>query len=216
MSKRLGHLSLRSLRDEGQEPLAVAAAAVLVGSAEAIEPVESLAALAARIDFAKISHGSARFDPKDLSALTVRTLHAMPFADVKPRLAEFGIESEHFGLEDFWLAVRGNLARLSDAKSWWDVVHAPLAPSLPDAEREVAKAASDLLPPGPWSTASWDKPHWDAFIDKLKTATGKKGRALFHPLRLALTGREDGPELRALLPLIGFARAHKRLIGETA
>jgi glutamyl-tRNA synthetase len=216
MSKRLGHLSLRSLRDEGQEPLAVAAAAVLVGSAEAIEPVESLAALAAKIDFAKISHGSARFDPKDLAALTARTLHAMPFDDIKPRLAALGVESQNFRLEDFWLAVRGNLARFADAKLWWDVVHAPLAPVLPEAEREVAKAASGLLPPAPWAAASWDKPHWDAFIDRLKTATGKKGRALFHPLRLALTGREDGPELRALLPLIGHDRARKRLSGESA
>jgi glutamyl-tRNA synthetase len=211
MSKRLGHLSLRSLRDEGQEPLAVAAAAVLVGSAEAIEPVESLAALAAKIDFAKISHGSARFDPKDLAALTARTLHAMPFNDAKTRLAALGVEGE-----DFWLAVRGNLARLSDAKLWWDVVHAPLAPALPEGERDVAKAASELLPPAPWVAASWDKPQWDVFIDKLRTVTGKKGRALFHPLRLALTGREDGPELRALLPLIGFERARKRLSGEAA
>lgn len=211
MSKRLGHLSLRSLRDEGQEPLAVAAAAVLTGSAEAVEPVASLAALAAKVDFAKISHGSARFDPKDLSALTARTLHAMPYGDVKPRLDALGIAGE-----DFWLAVRGNLARLSDAKLWWDVVHAPLASVLPEAEREVAKAAAGLLPPAPWSTATWDKPHWDAFIDKLKTASGKKGRALFHPLRLALTGREDGPELRALLPLIGHDRALKRLNGEMA
>ena len=211
MSKRLGHLSLRSLRGEGQEPLAVAAAAVLVGSAEAIEPVESLAALAAKIDFAKISHGSARFDPKDLSALTARTLHAMPLGDVKPRLTALGIEGE-----DFWLAVRGNLTRLSDAKLWWDVIHAPLAPALPEGERDVAKAAGELLPPAPWVAASWDKPQWDAFIEKLKAATGKKGRALFHPLRLALTGREDGPELRALLPLIGFDRARKRLSGETA
>ncbi len=212
MSKRLGHLSLRSLREEGQEPLAVAAAAVLVGSASAIEPVADLDALALKIDFSKISHGSARFDPKDLTALTARTLHAMSFAVAEPRLSERGIAAD----ESFWNAVRGNLTRFDDAKLWWRVVHEPLAPHLGGEERETARKAAEHLPPAPWGAASWDKPAWDGWIETLKSATGRKGRELFHPLRLALTGEENGPELRALLPLIGHDRARKRLNGERA
>ncbi len=212
MSKRLGHLSLRSLREEGQEPLAVAAAAVLVGSASAIEPVESLDALASKVDFSKVSHGSARFDPKDLVALTARTLHAMSFAVAGPRLSALGISAD----EAFWNAVRGNLARFDDAKLWWRVVHEPLAPHLDGEERETARKAAEHLPPAPWGAASWDKPAWDGWIGTLKSATGRKGRELFHPLRLALTGEENGPELRALLPLIGHDRARKRLNGERA
>jgi glutamyl-tRNA synthetase len=212
MSKRLGHLSLRSLREEGQEPLAVAAAAVLVGSAEAIEPVADLNALAAKIDFSKISHGSARFDPKDLDALTARTLHAMAFETAKPRLSALDMNAD----EAFWQAVRGNLSRFSEAKIWWDVVHGALPPTLSGSELETGKKAAEHLPPAPWSAQTWDKANWDAWINTLKTATGRKGRELFHPLRLALTGRENGPELRALLPLIGHARAFKRLSGEKA
>jgi glutamyl-tRNA synthetase len=212
MSKRLGHLSLRSLRKEGQEPLATAAAAVLVGSADAIEPVAGLDALAAKVDFSKISHGSARFDPKDLDALTARTLHAMPFASAKPRLAAFGIKAD----EAFWLAVRGNLASFEEARIWWSVVHEPLKSSLQEGERETSAKAAEHLPPAPWDAQTWDKKNWDAWIETLKTATGRKGRELFHPLRIALTGRENGPELRALLPLIGHERAFKRLRGETA
>jgi glutamyl-tRNA synthetase len=212
MSKRLGHLSLRSLREDGQEPLAVAAAAVLVGSAGAIEPAADLGALAAKIDFLKISHGAARFDPKDLDALTARTLHAMPFETAKPRLSTLGMNAD----EAFWQAVRGNLSRFSEAKIWWDVVHGALPPSLSGSELEVGKKAAGHLPAAPWSAQSWDKANWDAWIGALKIATGRKGRDLFHPLRIALTGRENGPELRALLPLIGRERAFKRLNGEKA
>lgn len=212
MSKRLGHLSLRSLREEGQEPLAVAAAAVLIGSAGAVEPVSDLDALAAKIDFSKISHGAARFDPKDLNALTARTLHAMSFDEAKPRLSALGIDAA----AAFWEAVRGNLMRFEDAKLWWIVVHEPMDSQLAANEREVGEKAAAHLPPAPWNAETWDKKHWDAWIDTLKTATGRKGRELFHPLRIALTGRENGPELRALLPLIGRERAFKRLKGEKA
>jgi len=212
MSKRLGHLSLRSLREEGQEPLAVAAAAVLVGSADAIEPVADLDALAAKIDFSKISHGSARFDPKDIDALTARTLHTMPFEIAKLRLSALGMNAD----ESFWRAVRGNLSRFSEGKIWWEVVHGALPPTLSGSELETGKKAAENLPGTPWSEHTWDKSNWDAWINTLKTATGRKGRELFHPLRIALTGRENGPELRALLPLIGRERAFKRLNGEKA
>ncbi len=212
MSKRLGHLSLRSLREEGQEPLAVASAAVLVGSADAIEPVSGLDALASKIDFSKISHGAAKFDPKDLDALTARTLHGMPYEIAKPRLAALGVAAD----ASFWEAVRGNLSRFREAEDWWRIVFGAIEPPLAESEREFARKAAEHLPPAPWSATSWDKKNWDSWIEALKGATGRKGRELFHPLRIALTGRENGPELRALLPLIGRERAVKRLKGEKA
>lgn len=212
MSKRLGHLSLQALRAEGLEPLAVASAAVLVGTAEAVEPAQSLDALAAKIDFARISHGPARFDPADLVALTARTLHAMPFESAAPRLGKLGIG----GGSSFWEAVRGNLSRFDEAALWWRVVSEAIAPALSGADLEICKSAAATLPPEPWDDATWAKANWDAFVDKLKRSTAKNGRALFHPLRIALTGEERGPELRALLPFIGRARAAARLQGERA
>jgi len=212
MSKRLGHLSLRSLREEGQEPLAVAAGAVLVGTADSVETSSDLVSLAAKINFTRISHGAARFDPEDLDALTARTLHAMAFAAVAPRLSKLGVG----GGQAFWEAVRGNLTRFDEALTWWRVVNETLEPSVAAAELEVSKKAAEELPPDPWGEGSWDKKNWDAWIEKLKSATGRKGRELFHPLRLALTGRENGPELRGLLPFMGRARALARLKGEKA
>jgi glutamyl-tRNA synthetase len=210
MSKRLGHLSLQALRAAGLEPLAVASAAVLVGTAETVEPAESLDALASKIDFARISHGPARFDPADLEALTARTLHAMSFASVAPRLEKLGVG----GGRAFWEVIRGNLSRVDEAALWWRVVSATISPALAEADLEICKSAAAALPPEPWNEATWEKANWDAFVETMKRATGKSGRALFHPLRIALTGEERGPELRALLPFIGRARAEARLQGE--
>jgi glutamyl-tRNA synthetase len=207
LSKRFGALSIQSLREAGQEALAVAAVAVLTGTSLAIEPIENLGVLTEKIDFKKISHGPARFDPADLDALTAKTLHGASFASVADRLKTLDVG----GGENFWLAVRGNLAKLSDAKEWWDVVSKPLASKIDAADRYFCKLADTLLPAEPWSEKVYDE--WLAAI---KPAANRKGRELFHPLRIALTGRENGPELRALLPLIGRARVSARLRAESA
>jgi glutamyl-tRNA synthetase len=175
-----------------------------------VEPAQSLDALAAKIDFARISHGPARFDPADLEALTARTLHAMPYENAAPRLEKLGVG----GGPAFWEAVRGNLSRLNDAALWWRVASEAISPALSAADLEICKSAAAALPPEPWKEATWEKTNWDAFVETIKKATGKSGRALFHPLRIALTGEERGPELRTLLPFIGRARAAARLQGE--
>ncbi|MCP8940055.1 glutamate--tRNA ligase [Alsobacter sp. SYSU M60028] len=205
LSKRLGHLSLGALREDGMEPLAVAALAVLVGSAQAVRPVESLDELASLIDLGRLSRAPARFDEAELEALNARTLHHLPFAAVAERLAAAGLPAD----EAFWLAVRGNLSRFADAAQWRRVVDGPVTPSVEDAGF-LAEAAA-LLPPAPW-----DETSWGAWTERVRQATGRKGKALFMPLRLALTGLDHGPELKALLPLIGEARARARLAGRTA
>jgi glutamyl-tRNA synthetase len=113
------------------------------------------------------------------------------------------------GGKTFWLAIRGNLATLADAKIWWQVVEGPLNPIIADAN--LCASAAKLLPPEPWSEETWE--HWSRAV---REATGAKGKALFQPLRLALTGRAHGPELKVLLPLIGRARAMARFEGKPA
>ncbi len=129
----------------------------------------------------------------------------MPFDQVAARLQELGVG----GGAAFWNAVRGNLSIVDDAVAWWQVVGGVTAPVIED--RELTDKAAALLPAEPWGDATWD--NW---IAGLKGASGRKGRALFHPLRLALTGREDGPELKLLLPLIGRDKAEARLQGRAA
>lgn len=207
LSKRLGHLSLAALRADGQEALAVAAAAVLVGTSHAVEAVADLEALAAKVELSAISRAPARFDPEELSALTARTLHMMPHAAAAPRLAALGIG----GGDAFWSAVRGNLSRFADAADWWETVATPRAGLVADADRDFLAVAAAALPAEPW-----DGTTYAAWIGAVKAASGRSGKALFHPLRRALTGRDTGPELAALLPLMGRARVAGRLPGGTA
>jgi glutamyl-tRNA synthetase len=199
LSKRIGSLSLADLRADGIEPMALCSYLAALGAGTS-EPRKSLQALAADFDLGRFHSGSPRFDPAELAHVNARLLRQLTYAEVADRLPP-GID------ERLWLAVRGNLQRLSDAAIWSAVCSEPIDPVIEDAE--LAAAAAALLPEEPWDEATWAR--WTGAV---KHATRRSGRALFHPLRLALTGREDGPELKLLLPLVGRARALARLQGK--
>src|SRR5215213_7947278 len=205
LSKRLGHLSLRGLREAGLEPEAVASLAVLVGSAEAVRPVADLDELAGLVDFAHISRAPAKFDESELDHLNARLVHEMPYDRVRERLEASGVG----GGEAFWLGVRSNLTKVSEAARWWNVVMGPITPVIEN--RAFAATAAAALPPAPWDGSTWR-----TWTEAVKATTGFKGKALFMPLRLALTGLDHGPELAALLPLIGPETARARLSGDSA
>lgn len=202
LSKREGALSVESLRDSGIEPMAVNSLLARLGTAHAVEPHLTLDELAAGFDLSDFGRAPAHFDPDELKALNAKLLHHMPFASVAGRLPDGASET-------FWLAVRGNVASVAEAAGWWRVVQGPVQPVIEDAE--LTTGAADLLP-----ADAFDPDTWGAWTRAVAAATGRKGRALFHPLRLALTGREHGPEMRNLLPLIGPERARARLLGHTA
>lgn len=199
LSKRLGALSIASFREAGLEPMAVVSHAALVGTSDAIEPHRHLSELADLFDLSKISTAPGRFDLEELNGLNAKLLHNLPFEDVADRLG-----ASRAGGAAFWEAVRGNLTLLRDAEDWWQVATGEISPVIED--QSVTAKAADLLPSEPWDHATWSR-----WTDAVKAATGAKGRALFHPLRLALTGRDAGPELKFLLPFIGAERARRRL-----
>jgi len=205
LSKRLGSISLRSLREDGIEPLALASYLAKTGTSDAIELKPSMEVLATEFAFEKVGRAPAHFDPAELAGLNSKLLHALPYEAVAAKLEAMGIKQG----AAFWDAVKPNLTRLSDAADLATLITGPIAPVIEDAAL-IAKAA-DLLPPEPFTEETW--PAWTKAVG---AATGAKGRGLFHPLRLALTARENGPELKKLLPLIGRARALARLNGETA
>jgi len=207
LSKRSGSLSLGSLREAGFEPGAVASLASLIGTSHAVEPRKTLAELAADFDMATVSRSPAKFSEQDLDHLNTRLVHNLGFSDVEERLSAAGID----GGEAFWLAVHDNLAKVGDAADWWPIVDGAITPQIDDADRDDIAAAADLLPAEPW-----DETTWGAWTGEVKAATGRKGRALFMPLRKALTGMEHGPELKKMLPLIGREKAVTRLRGEAA
>jgi len=197
LSKRLASVSLRQLRRDGVEPEALAGYLATLGTgreAVAARPAD----LVASFNLGAVAKSPPRFDMRQLLALNRRHLQRLPFAAVRNRLPEGAGE-------DFWLAVRGNLDLLSEAKQWWEVVQGEIAPPPQPEEAAFLAEALRLLPP------SLDSGGWRRWTTALAAATGRKGRALYRPLRLALTGEEEGPDMAALLPLIGRERAARRL-----
>jgi glutamyl-tRNA synthetase len=191
LSKRLGSLSLGELRDAGYEPMAVALVAVLTGTSLPVEPLASLGELAERFELSMVSHGAARFDPAELASINARLLHAMPYEAAQSRLpAEIDAAA--------WDVLRANIATVAEAADWVPVLRGDAPRAALDGEDEFLAEAREALPPEPW-----DSETWALWTGALKAKTGRKGRALFHPLRVALTGREDGPDLKSLLPLLG-------------
>ncbi|SNS85373.1 glutamate--tRNA ligase [Sphingopyxis indica] len=200
LSKRLGSLGMADLREAGIEPVALAALLARLGTSDPVEPVTSLAPLIAGIDFARFGRAPARFDEAELALLNQKILHHTDYAAVAPRLpAAIG--------EARWLAIRPNLMTVAEAAEWVPVFDGPFAPPPPEAaDLPVLDAAAAVAP-----AIDWDADPWHALTDAVKAATGAKGRALFLPLRRALTARDHGPDMRQLLPLIAKDEALARL-----
>ncbi|MCA3556061.1 glutamate--tRNA ligase [Aestuariivirga sp.] len=198
LSKRLGSLSIASMREDGLEPMAVVSHAALLGTSGNIHPYTDYRGLVDGFGLDKLSRAPARFDEQELLMLNAKLLHHLPWEKVKDRLPGDS--------EALWLAVRGNIVTLSDAGTWREVVNGGVTPVVAPEDAEFIAAARKLLPPSPWDATTWK-----VWTEAVKAATGRKGKPLFMPLRLALTGLDHGPELAQLLPLIGRETALERL-----
>lgn len=205
LSKRLGSLSVSELRDEGFEPMAVLSHLAKIGTSDPVEARTRIEQLAEEFAFEKIGRAPARFDPEELKRVNAALLHQLDYAAVKDRLA--ALEADKGAA--FWTAIRANISLLPEVRQWAHIVDGPIEPFISD--KAFAAAALEALPSG-----DYDGSTWSAFTNAVKDKTGAKGKALFMPLRQALTGLDHGPEMAALFPLIGEERARKRLNGETA
>jgi len=205
LSKRLGSLSIEGLRADGMEPMAINSLLAKLGTSDPVAPRATLGELVADFDLAKFSRAPAHFDPNDLKVLNHKLLHGMSYDAVAADLTRLGVG----GGAVFWETVRDNIQLLSEARDWWRVVEGPIEPVIEDAA--LAASARELLPNGSFTEATWTE--WTAAVS---AKTGAKGKALFRPLRMALTGQPHGPEMKKLLPLIGPERAAKRLSGQAA
>ncbi|QNE06541.1 glutamate--tRNA ligase [Croceicoccus marinus] len=202
LSKRLGSTGVADFREQGLEPMAVNSLLARIGTSQPVEAQQDMAALAEGFDLSTFGRAPARFDEAELLRLNAQLVHAMDHADAAPRLPE-GMD------EGAWLTIRPNLERVSDAREWWQVVTGPVdSPELSDEDAAFVGAAADAADAMDWSDESGA---WKALTDALKQTTGRKGKALFLPLRLALTGMNHGPDMNTLLPLIGRDRAAQRL-----
>ena len=198
LSKRLGSLSIGAIRDNGLEAMAVVSIAALLGTSDSIHPCADYKELVEGFDLAKLSRAPARFDEAELNHLNAKLLHMLPWEAVEDRL--------DYGSEAFWLAVRGNLEKLRDAKAWHEIIAGKITPVVAAEDRDFVSEAAKSLPPEPWDSTTWK-----TWTEALKLTMDRKGKQLFMPLRLALTGLDHGPELATLLPLIGRQKAMDRL-----
>ena len=197
LSKRLGSLGCDAFRERGIEPEALLALLARLGTSLPVEPTASRDALVESFDLATFGRAPAKFDEAELERLNTAIVHQLAYDEVAPRLPE--------GMgPDGWEAIRPNLAKVSDAAELWAIVTGPIQAPEFDAETKAYLAtAVELL--------TWSAHPWHALTGALNEATGRKGKALFLPLRQALTGRDSGPDMQALLPLIGEEKARDRL-----
>lgn len=226
LSKRIGSLSLQELRGEGIEPMALASHLAKIGTSDPVEARADLATLAAEFDFAKVGRAPARFDVEELKRLNAQLLHGADYLLVKPQLEKFSIDMG----EEFWNAVRANTHVIATesgdalttedgfrivtedsftARDWYEVIYGKVKPVIEDPE--FTDIAAQLVPEGPYDTQTWS-----VFVTSVKEQTGRKGKHLFMPLRLALTGMKHGPDMAGLFALIGEEKARARLSGKAA
>lgn len=204
LSKRLGSLSIADMRDQGYEPIAITSHLGRIGTSDPLEVAESVEALGQSFAFSKMGRSPARYDTADLDRLNAQALHGIAYDDARARLAAMDCDLG----QGFWDAVRPNLGKFADVKDFARLVNGPVTPVI--ADPAFAAAALALLP------ASIGADSWSAWTGAVKERTGAKGKALFMPLRQAVTGMEHGPDMAALLPLIDRDRIVRRLKGETA
>jgi len=208
LSKRLGALGCDDFRGMGIEPVALLALLGRIGTSDPVEPMADVAPLVASFDLGRFGRAPARFDLDELAALNARVLHMLPYADVADRLPDGMGESG-------WAAIRPNIATLAEAADWWRIVTGPLDRAAEDpgagdpADADFLAVAAEAL-----EAVTFDAEAWKRWTGVLKAQTGRGGKTLFLPLRRALTGRDHGPDMGLLLPLIGRDAALARLRGD--
>jgi len=199
LSKRLGVLALRDLRARGVEPMALLSLMARLGSSKPVELAGSMQELIDGFDVGSFGASPTKFDAEDLFPLTRHHVQGLPFAMVADRIAALGVPVEL--AEPFWAVAKGNITVLADMAEWWVLFRDGTEPLVDEEDREFLAQAMGLLPARPWTDATWGE-----WTDKVKSATGRKGKGLFRPLRRAITGRDAGPEMADVMPLLQVVR----------
>ena len=204
LSKRLGSLSISDMRDQGYEPIAITSHLGKIGTSDNLEIAASVEALGQSFAFSKMGRSPARYDTADLDRLNAQALHGLTYAEAQPRLTALSVDLG----EGFWEAVKPNLTKFADVADMARIVTGPVTPVIEDPA--FAAAALEVLPD------VIDAGAWSAWTTAVKEKTGAKGKGLFMPLRLALTGQAHGPDMAAMAPLIGRDAIVRRLKGEAS
>lgn len=202
ISKRLGGFDIASLRNQFIEPMAINSMLSKMGTSDSIDPTNNIENLISDFNINKFSSSAVNYDVNELLHINHKLVSAMSYEEVQTKLQALGIDPR----EEFWNAVSGNLNKIDEALIWWKICYEEIEPVIAEKDKEFLYNACNFLPSENWDNSTWQR--WTAL---LKENTGRTGKELFIPLRLALTGEDSGPELKYLLPLIGKERTKKRL-----
>ena len=202
LSKRLGALSIREMRENGIAPEALLSMMARLGSSQPMELRMTLDELADGFDLKQFGASPTKFDPEDLLPLTREANQARPLAEVKDLITALGVPGEL--AERFWRVASQNITKLDELGGWWTIFHEGAEPQIDPEDSDFIAEAMKLLPPPPYTDATWGE-----FTTAVKEATGRKGKGLFMPLRKALTGQAHGPDMSDVMPLLQVVRARK-------
>lgn len=209
LSKRKGGGDIRSMREKGIFPMAINSLLAAIGTSDAVELADSLQALVEKFDFKKFGRAVAQYDEEELARLNTKLVHSLSFDEIEPHLDDL---KKSLVDKQFWNSIRDNLSSFQELDVWIAIRQGNFLHNLENEEdAEFLKKAAELLP-----NKAITKEIWDQWIKDLKNNTNRAGKNLFMPLRIALSGRHDGPELDKVLNLIGPEEAKKRLSGKVA
>lgn len=207
ISKRLGGFDINSLRENFIEPMAINSLLAKMGTSDSIEIANDMNQLIAEFNISKFSTSPVNYDYNELLQLNHKLITNIDYKDISSSIKNLDIQIS----EELWLAVRGNINTIKDVELWFNVCNNNINPIIEDGDKDFLQVAQSLLP-----IEKWDLTTWDLWTKEIKKATGRSGKQLFMPLRLALTGEYSGPELKFLLPLIGIEKTKRRLNGENS
>jgi glutamyl-tRNA synthetase len=200
LSKRLGTLALRDLREQGVQPMALLSLMARLGSSDPMELRSEMSELIEGFDVGSFGTAPTKFDVADLFPLTANVLQAKPLADVADQIADLGVPADL--AETFWTVTRDNITTLKDLAAWWTLFSEGADPVIDDEDAEFVAQAMAILPEGPFDDTTWKT--WTGAVKEL---TGRKGKGLFMPLRKALTGQSHGPDMSATMTLLQVVKA---------
>jgi glutamyl-tRNA synthetase len=200
LSKRLGTLALRDLRERGVQPMALLSHMARIGSSDPVELRSDMSELIEGFDLSHFGAAPTKFDEEDLFPLTARYLAGLPLEAVQTRIADLGVPADL--APHFWSVMRENITVLDDLGPWWALCRDGADPVVDDEDTEFVAQAVAMLPDMPFTPDTWGQ--WTGAV---KEATGRKGRGLFMPLRKALTGQAHGPDMGSLMPLLQVVKA---------
>ena len=200
LSKRLGTLALRDLREQGVQPMALLSMMARLGSSDPMELRSEMSELIDGFEVSSFGTAPTKFDVSDLFPLTANVLQVKPLADVADQIADLGVPADL--AETFWTVTRDNITTLKDLAAWWTLFSEGADPVIDDEDAEFVAQAMDMLPEGPF-----DDTTWKTWTGAVKEATGRKGKGLFMPLRKALTGQSHGPDMSASMTLLQVVKA---------